>query len=410
MARYLGQCGAMDTTERSDIATLPVERPGGCPFDPPAELRERPALSRLAYPDGHIGWLTTSRDLTRAVLADPRFSIRYDLLHLPYETGTVGPYPPAEPGDFTGMDAPEHNRYRRLLAGEFTVRRIRKLTERIEQVTAARLDEMERVGPPTDLVQAFSLPVPTAMICEMLGVPLEDQEEFLREAIVITASRPGETISAEDWTKAVTDLQAYVGRLVLNKRANPTDDMLSGLTKSDLTDQELANIGVMLLGAGLETTSSMLSLGTWTLLNNPGQLAALRADPSKTETAVEELLRYLTIVPVIIRTALEDVELDGTLVRKGETVTLHLAQANRDPKYFSNPDALDLGRDSVSQIAFSHGIHQCIGQQLARVELRVALPALLNRFPNLRLAVPQEEIVLSGTASMAGVKSMPVTW
>ena len=400
----------METTERSDILTLPVERPAGCPFDPPAELRERPGLSRLAYPDGHTGWLATTRDLTRAILADPRFSIRYDLLHLPYETGTSAPYPPAEPGDFTGMDAPEHNRYRRLLAGEFTVRRMRRLTERIEQVTAARLDEMERVGPPTDLVQAFSLPVPTAMICEMLGVPIEDQEEFLREAIVITACRPGETISVEDWTKAITDLQAYIGRLVVAKRANPTDDMLSGLTKSDLTDQELSNIGVMLLGAGLETTSSMISLSTWTLLNNPEQLAALRADPSKTESAVEELLRYLTIVPVIMRTALEDTELDGTLISKGETITLHLAQANRDPKYHTGADDLDIARDAVSQVAFSHGIHQCIGQQLARVELRVTLPALLNRFPNLRLAVPEEEVVLGGTASMAGVKSMPVTW
>ncbi|MEV3860543.1 cytochrome P450 [Streptomyces sp. NPDC050095] len=400
----------MDTTQASDIPTLPVDRPGGCPFDPPAELRERPALDRLTYPDGHVGWLTTTRDVTRSVLADPRFSIRYDLLHLPYETGTVGPYPPAEPGDFTGMDAPEHARYRRLLAGEFTVRRIRKLTERIEQVTAAQLDEMERVGPPTDLVTAFSLPVPTAMICEMLGVPFEDQEEFLRQAVVITASRPGETISPEDWAKAVTDLQEYVGKLVEKKRSHPGDDMLSGLTKSDLTDQELANIGVMLLGAGLETTSSMISLGTWALLKNPEQLAALRADPSTTEAAVEELLRYLTIVPVIIRTALEDVELDGKLVRKGETVTLHLAQANRDPKYFEAPDGLDIGRDGVSQIAFSHGIHQCIGQQLARVELRVALPALLNRFPTLRLAVPEDEIVQSGTASMAGVKSMPVAW
>jgi cytochrome P450 len=400
----------MDTTERSDIATLPVDRPTGCPFDPPAELRERPALSRLAYPDGHVGWLATSRDLARSVLADPRLSIRYDLLHLPYETGTSAPYPPAEPGDFTGMDAPEHNRYRKLLAGEFTVRRMRQLTERIEQVTAARLDEMEQVGPPTDLVKAFSLPVPTAMICEMLGVPFADQEEFLREAIVITACRPGETISVEDWTKAITDLQAYIGRLVVNKRAHPTDDMLSGLTKSDLTDQELANIGVMLLGAGLETTSSMISLGTWTLLNNPAQLAALRADPSKTESAVEELLRYLTIVPVIMRTALEDVELDGTLISKGETITLSLAQANRDPKYFTDPDSLDIGRDAVSQVAFSHGIHQCIGQQLARVELRVTLPALLNRFPKLRLAVPEDEVVLGGTASMAGVKSMPVTW
>ncbi|HJP79645.1 MAG TPA: cytochrome P450 [Pseudonocardiaceae bacterium] len=401
----------MDTTElNTDIPNLPVERPAGCPFDPPSALRDRPALSRLAYPDGHVGWLATTRDVARAVLADPKFSIRYEYLHIPYETGTSGPYPPAEPGDFTGMDAPEHTRYRHLLVGEFTVRRMRQLTDRIEQVTAKQLDEMERVGPPIDLVQAFSLPVPTAMICEMLGVPYEEQETFLRNAIVITASRPGETISVEDWTKAITDLQAYVGELVAAKRRKPTDDMLSDLTTKDLTDQELANIGVMLLGAGLETTSSMISLGTWTLLNNPEQLAALRADPTKIDSCVEELLRYLSIVPVIMRTALEDTELAGQEIRKGETITLHLAQANRDTKYYPNPDSVDIARDAVTQVAFSHGIHQCIGQQLARVELKVTLPALINRFPNLRLAVPADEVVLGGNASMAGVKEMPVAW
>jgi cytochrome P450 len=363
----------------------------------------------LSYPDGHVGWLGTTRDVVRAILADPRFSIRYELQHLPVSAGPDrSALPPADPGDFTGMDAPQHTRYRRLLVGQFTVHRMRQLTERIEQVTSAQLDAMERVGPPADLVTSFSLPVPTMLICELLGVPYAERERFQHNAILLT-SNSGAEAGAEFYT-AFTELQTYIGQLVAAKRAHPCDDMLSGLTESDLTDQELTMIGTLLLGAGLETTSSMISLGTWALLNNPEQLAALRADPGMTDTAVEELLRYLSIVPTTMRTALEDVEVAGTLIRKGETVTVSLHQANRDPAYYPDPDSLDIGRDAATQVAFSHGVHQCLGQQLARVELRVAIPALISRFPNLRLAIPSEEVPLRGNAATAGVTSLPVTW
>ncbi|HEV3355532.1 MAG TPA: cytochrome P450 [Pseudonocardiaceae bacterium] len=393
----------------TEIPALPTERPTGCPFDPPAELRERPALSRLTYPDGHLGWLGTSRDVARTVLADPRFSIRYELQHLPMPNSAgAGPLPPAPPGDFTGMDAPEHTRYRRLLVGQFTVRRMRQLTERVEQVTAEHLDEMARIGWPADLVTAFAQPVPTMMICELLGVPYEEREQFQRNAVIVTSTSGTE--AGQEFINAFTELQTYLSGLIVAKRAHPTDDLLSGLTESDLTDEELAMIGVLLLGAGVETTASMISLGAWTLLNNPDQLAALRADPSKTDAAIEELLRYLSIVPTTMRTALEDVEVAGTLISKGETVTLSLHQANRDPAYYPNPDTVDVARDAASQVAFSHGIHQCLGQQLARVELRVALPALINRFPNLRLAIPSDEIPLRGNALMPGVTSLPVAW
>ncbi|HEY4019710.1 MAG TPA: cytochrome P450 [Pseudonocardiaceae bacterium] len=393
----------------TEIPTLPVDRPAGCPFDPPAELRERPALSRLAYPDGHVGWLATSRDAARAVLADSRFSIRYELMHVPFPGAAgAGPLPPAQPGDFTGMDAPRHTRYRRLLVGEFTVRRMRQLTERIEQIASAQLDEMERIGPPADLVQSFAFPVPTMTICELLGVPYEDRDRFQHNASLLT-SNSGEG-DQEQFVAAFTEITEYVGELVARKRAHPTDDLLSGLTTSDLTDEELTMIGGLLLGAGLETTASMIALGTWVLLSNPDQLAALRADPSKTDTTIEELLRYLSIVPMTMRTALEDVEVDGTLIKEGETVSLSLHQANRDPKYYPNPDTVDIGREAATQVAFSHGIHQCIGQQLARVELRVAIPALVNRFPNLRLMVHDDEVPLRGNAFMSGVHSLPVAW
>jgi cytochrome P450 len=267
---------------------------------------------------------------------------------------------------------------------------------------------MARIGWPADLVTAFAQPVPTMMICELLGVPYEEREQFQRNAVIVTSTSGTE--AGQEFINAFTELQTYLSGLIAAKRAHPTDDLLSGLTESDLTDEELAMIGVLLLGAGVETTASMISLGAWTLLNNPDQLAALRADPSKTDAAIEELLRYLSIVPTTMRTALEDVEVAGTLISKGETVTLSLHQANRDPAYYPKPDTVDIARDAASQVAFSHGIHQCLGQQLARVELRVALPALINRFPNLRLAIPSDEIPLRGNALMPGVTSLPVAW
>jgi cytochrome P450 len=198
---------------------------------------------------------------------------------------------------------------------------------------------------------------------------------------------------------------------VAAKRANPTDDVLSDLTDSDLTDEELKGMALILLSAGFDTTANMLALGTVALLQNPEQLAALRADPALTDNAVEELLRYLSVAKTFFRTALEDVELGGRTIEAGTTAILSLNTANRDPERFTDPHALDIQRQEGGHLAFSHGIHQCLGQQLARVEMRVALPALLHRFPTLRLAVPAEEVELRPeTADIYGVRSLPVTW
>jgi cytochrome P450 len=186
--------------------------------------------------------------------------------------------------------------------------------------------------------------------------------------------------------------------------------MLSDLAQSDLTDEELTNIGVLLLGGGFDTTANMIALGTFALLLHPDQLAILRADRGLTDQAVEELLRYLTITPTGMRTALEDVELDGQLVKAGECVALSGHAANRDPEKFPDPDALDLRRQTAGHLSFGHGVHQCLGQQLARVEMRVAFPALLDRFPTLRLAVPTEEVPLRTDSDIFGVHRLPVAW
>ncbi|MEU9122439.1 cytochrome P450 [Streptomyces sp. NPDC048506] len=395
--------------EAAPVPGLPTTRPTGCPFDPPAELarlREERPLRRMTYPDGHVGWLATGYATVRAIFADPRFSSRYELLHFPLPGAPEGGLPPAPVGDLTGIDAPEHTRYRKLLAGKFTVRRMRELTRRVEQITTEHLDAMERQGPTVDLVEAFAQPVPALMICELLGVPSAERETFQRWATTLT----DRSSSDEERYAAMTGLQEYLYALVLAKRAEPTDDLLGDLTGSDLTDEELAGVGAFLLGAGLDTTANMIAHGTFALLSNPDQCAALRDDPGLADQAVEELMRYLTIAHTGVKSALEDVELDGLLIKAGETVTLSMEAANRDPQRFPDPDTLDLRRKATGHLGFGHGIHQCLGQQLARVEMRVALPALLTRFPTLRLAVPPEEVPLRTHANVYGVHALPVTW
>jgi cytochrome P450 len=389
------------------LDALPMTRDARCPFDPPGELariREGNPLTRLKYPNGHEGWLATDRANVRAILADPRFSARYELVNLPI-SGPMGAQQaqPAQPGDFTGVDAPEHTRYRKLLIGQFTVRRIRALTDRLEQITAGQLDEMQRQGPGTDLVQAFARPIPAVLICEMLGVPYADRAQFQHDAELVTAFEQDH----EKLYAAYARLQDFLRDLVRAKRADPADDMLSGLTTGDLTDEELTNIAVVLLGAGLGTTTTMLTTGTLALLQQPEQFAAMRDD---TERAVEELLRYLSIIPFLFRVALQDVELDEHRIRAGETVTLSLEAANRDPSRFTTPDVLDVSRDGSGHVAFGHGVHQCLGQQLARIEMQVAFRGLATRFPSLRLAIPFEDLPVREGAPNFDVTALPVRW
>ncbi|MFC6063312.1 cytochrome P450 [Streptomyces ochraceiscleroticus] len=393
------------------VTTLPTARQSGCPFDPPAELtdaRRHGPISHYTFPGGKAGWLITGYDLVRSVLADSRFSSRKELMryHPTIDYGDIE-VPPASPGEFLLMDDPEHRRYRKPLMGKFTVRRMRLLTERVEQITADCLDAMEKTGPPADLVTAFAKPIPAIVICELLGVPYQDRGSFQAN---VESFMNGET-SDEDLIAAYTATQNYLAELVAAKRAHPTDDVLSDLTDSDLTDEELRGISLILLAAGLDTTANMLALGTFALLQNPAQLAALRADPGLTDQAVEELLRYLSVAKTFMRTALEDVELGGQTIKAGAPVILSYHTANRDPERFTDPHVLDLKRQDGGHLAFGHGIHQCLGQQLARVEMRVAFSALVTRFPTLRLAVPAEEVGLRPeTADIYGVKSLPVTW
>ncbi|MEV4105168.1 cytochrome P450 [Nonomuraea sp. NPDC049649] len=398
----------------SDL-TLTTERER--PFDPPdtyAELRERGPVHRMRYADGHEGWLVTGYAAARTVLDDPRFSNRPELSHPPFAArARLAEEVRRErfavpPGFFLRTDPPEHTRYRRLLAGQFTVRRMKQLEARILEITEERLDLMEAAGRPADLVDAFALPIPSLVICELLGVPYEERAAFQEDTKIMVSLG----VEAEEALAAIGRVLTYLQGLIGRKREHPADDLLSGLiTGGELTGDELTGVAFLLLIAGHETTANMLGLGTYALLADPAQLAALREDPSLIDNAVEELLRHLSIVHVgPVRSALEDVEIEGHLIRKGEAVTLHLPVINRDLSRFPGGDRLDITRPASGHLAFGHGVHQCLGQQLARSEMRVGFASLLRRLPGLRLAVPADEVPLRTDMAIYGVHRLPVTW
>ncbi|QRP48267.1 cytochrome P450 [Amycolatopsis sp. FDAARGOS 1241] len=393
---------------------LPMERNAG-PFDPPREitaLRAVRPVSPLAFPDGHEGWLVTGYDAVRRLMADTRFSSRQDLgvIHVPFETPgmPVQTEPsPQMPGVFIAMDPPDHTRLRRKLTGAFTVKRMKVLEEQIIEIAERQLDELAKLTPPVDLVKEFALPVPSLVICELLGVPYEDRADFQANSQQFLVKDQ----SLEEKMGALGALMGYLGELVTRKRAEPGDDILSDLARhEDLTIEELTGAAFLLLLAGHETTANMLALGTFALLEHPEQLAELRADLELLPDAVEELMRYLSVVDINYRYATEDIELGGELITEGSTVVVSLLAANRDPQRFENPDTLDIHRKARGQMAFGHGIHQCLGQQLARIEMRAGFAGLLRRFPDLKLAVPAAEVPLRTDMNIYGVHELPITW
>lgn len=398
-------------TEVHVVESLPTARPAGRPCDPPDELialREQTPLARLRYPDGHLGWLATGYHEVRAVLADRRFSSRYELMHFPLPLpGGLTELPPAPPGDLTGIDPPAHTRLRQLLVGYFTVRRMRALHEGVVRVADELLAELDATSGPVDLVEAYARLLPARVICELLGVPYTDRDFFQSRTLTITDL----SVDGERKLAALDEIQAYLRELVGEKRARPGEDVLSALTASDLTDDELAAVGGFVLSAAFDTTANMIALGTFALLEHPDQLALLRADPEALAgPAVEELLRWLTIAHLNVRGALSDVEVGGVTIAAGQSVTLAVQAADRDPRRFPDGDRLDLRRVTTGHMAFGHGLHQCLAQQLARVELQVALPALVTRFPDLRLAVDVRELPFRADSALHGVERLPVTW
>ncbi|MCV7217290.1 cytochrome P450 [Mycobacterium crocinum] len=316
----------------------------------------------------------------------------------------------ARAGNLLALDPPAHTRLRRMLTGEFTVRRMKALEPRIVEIVDDRLDALERAGAPADLVAEFALPIPSLVICELLGVPYADRDDFQRRS----ARQLDLSIPIPERMELVRQGREYMGTLVAAARRAPGEDMLGMLVRdhgTELSDNELIGIAGLLLLAGHETTSNMLSLGTLALLRHPDQLAAVRDDPDAVAPAVEELLRWLSIVHSSIpRLATADTEVAGVPIPAGSLVLASLASGNRDAAFVDDPDVLDIRRDIVSHLAFGHGVHHCLGAPLARMEMRIAFPALLRRFPELACAEPFDALEFKPFHFIYGLRSMPVTW
>jgi cytochrome P450 len=393
-----------------------MDKAPGCPFSPPPALlalQAQAPLGKVRLWDGKTAWLVTRQDEQRALLGDPgisRGSARPEYPHSSVagrERGTVG-------RSFIGMDDPEHARLRRMVTGRFAIKRVEALRPAIQRIVDDLIDRMLAGPKPVDLVQAFALPVPSLVICQLLGVPYADHDFFQ----AVAATLVSRASSAEAAREANGKLLGYLERLISDKLENPGDDLLSELASGhvktgELTGREAAATGVLLLIAGHATTANMIALGTLALLEHPVQLAALRDadDPKLVAGAVEELLRYLTIVHFgLRRVALADIEVGDQIIRAGDRVIMAVDAANRDQQAFVDPERLDIQRDAGGHLAFGFGMHQCLGQPLARVELQVVYGTLYRRIPNLRLAADLEHVSFKHDEVIYGVDELPVTW
>ncbi len=403
-----------DTSSLPTTRAFPTARPAGCPFDPAedyARFRTEESLTRVSCPAGIDAYLLSSYDEVRALLNDPRLSSRAAVsTHVVLDRDLDAP---TVPGSILHLDGPAHARLRRMLTPEFTVKRMQALREYVRGLIDERIDAILAKGGPVDLYQEFALPIPSLVICELLGVPYADRDRFQAQSSILVS-----TDAAPELMAATSqEVQQYIAGLVMTKMAEPADDLLSRLiqrgneSETPLTLEELIVLGLSLLVAGHETTANMIGLSTLALLRNPEQLAALREDPSLAESAVEEMLRYLSIVQFgLLRNATEDIEFGDETIRAGEWLVAALASGNRDESVFPNAEKIDLRRNPTTHLAFGFGAHQCIGQQLARVELQEVFSRLYQRIPTLRLAVPFEEITFKDNALAYGVRGLPVTW
>ncbi|MEV0174301.1 cytochrome P450 [Streptomyces sp. NPDC050803] len=395
-----------------DTVAFPQSRT--CPYHPPTAydpLRGTRPLARITLYDGRPAWLVTGHALARSLLADPRLSAVRSRPGFPAPTARLAAVRHRRTA-LLGVDDPQHRVQRRLMVPSFTLKRAVELRPEIQRIVDGRIDEMTVQGPPAELVGAFALPVPSMVICALLGVPYADHEFFEAQSRrLLSGPAPADTQDARD------QLEGYFGELIdrKQKRPEPGEGILDELAHRQLREgepgrEDLIALALILLVAGHETTANMISLGTFTLLQHPDRLAELRADPELLPGAVEELLRMLSIADGLLRVAMRDIEADGTTIRAGEGVVFSTSVINRDESVFPEPDILDWGRAARHHVAFGFGIHQCLGQNLARAELEIALRTLFRRLPTLALAAPADEIPFKPGDTLQGMLELPVTW
>ncbi|MFF4415206.1 cytochrome P450 [Streptosporangium sp. NPDC001559] len=401
---------------------FPISRT--CPFSPPDEyerLREQAPLVRARIARGEV-WLVTRHAEAQQVLSDPTVST--DPASPGHPMPAMRPDDPSEEelkirrrfqaGQFIDMDPPEHSLYRRMLIPEFTVRRVKEMRPAIQEATDLLIDDMLKAGSPTDLVDAFGFALPSMVTCTLLGVPYADRDFFRARTRKMMDTGVG---SSADGIAAAIEVWHYLDGLITEAEGEPGDDLIGRLVTArretgELTHDALVGMVFLLLIAGHETTANMIPLGVHTLLRHPDQLAALRADPTGWPFAVEELLRYHSIVDWVgfDRVATRDMEIGGQAVRAGEGMFVLGASANRDPRVFDRPDDFDIRRGARNHLAFGYGVHQCLGQNLARAELEIAYRALFDRLPALHVIGDDADLPFNYDGVVFGTRAFPVGW
>ncbi|GGM36350.1 cytochrome P450 [Longimycelium tulufanense] len=396
-------------TSRPVTRDFPLAPPGT--MGPPreyAELQRGCPIARVRTPLGATAWYVTRYEDVRSLLADPRL-IR----------PTINVWPPAESADSSGpglvtmmeMVGPRHRALRRAVGEAFSARTVRSREGRIRQLAESILNDFEKDGPPADLVTGFAESFPLLVMCELVGIPYEERDFFLP----LADAALGALLTLEEGRRATDRLRSYIAQLVARKQTEPARDLLGELLRQrddgELTQDDLISFGLSMLVGGYRTSTMFIANAVLVLLTRMEHLAVLRSDPGLLPSAVEELLRFLPVMNgSVVLLAKEDIRLHGTTIRAGDAVLPIIPAANRDATVFPDPDRLDLRRERNPHLAFGRGAHNCVGIHLARVELTVALEALLDRFPNLRLAVAEHEVPWEDDSPSKSPVSLPVSW
>jgi len=409
---YLARAGrrGFNLEKLPEPALVPLRRNGLDPIEDLGDIRRREPVSRLPVPFGVNIWLVTGYPEARAVLSNVKaFSNDFGNL--------VGKAPGAtaeqNPGGLGFADPPHHTRLRKMLQPEFTARRLKRLTPNIDAIIKRQLDEMDAAGKdgrPVDLVEHFALPIPSLVICDLLGVDYGRRDEFQRLAMQRFDLLGGSMGSLG----AISESLDFLLGVVREQRKNPGDDLLGMIIREhgdDIEDRELAGLADGVLTGGFETTASMLALGTMVVLRDAEARRIVldgNAEDPAVQRFVEELLRYLTVVQVAFpRFAREDIQVGDKLIKEGDMVVVSLSGADRHESLGENMDSFDAGREPTQHLAFGWGPHRCVGAELAKMELRAAFPALLQRFPDMRLATPEEQLEFRQASIVYGVESLP---
>ncbi|MFF7634703.1 cytochrome P450 [Kitasatospora sp. NPDC008050] len=404
------------TTSESTSAAPAFPMPRTCPYALPqgyTELREKQTpLQRVTLFDGTEAWVVSGHAQARQLLADHRLS-----------SDKLNPgFPAISPAEkahrpfrtITELDPPEHDVHRRMLIPAFTARRIQEMRPLVQQIVDDRLDTIVGKGPTVDLVAEFAVHVPSMVICHLLDIPYEDHEFFQEMTRKITQERG--TMTGEEIQQVLGRTWGYLDARITKLTSDPQDGLLSLLATErvatgTLEHHDLIAMALVLLVAAQETTSSTLGSGIVTLLEHPEQLARVQADPTLWGNAVEEVLRYTSVADMGTRRgAKEDIEIGGVVIRAGEGVIIPNLLVNRDPQVFADPDTFDVGRSARTHLAFGHGVHNCIGQNMSRLVLEVGFRTLFARLPGLRLAVPAEQLEMSPAGGVQTLTSLPATW